>query len=117
MNAIQTIDKLTDLTVGQSSWKVQAQKRKKENAWLSKSRAIAFIVLDTLKMKGMTQVQLAELLEVTPQQVNKIVKGRENLTLETISKLEDALGVSFFVFQSTFDYKETDSSFPTKIVG
>lgn len=88
---------IEDLVVGQSNWKDRARQRNVDKPWLKKSRAIAFMVLDALKAKKMTQVQLAKLLAVSPQQVNKIVKGRENLTLETISKLEDALGISLFV--------------------
>lgn len=88
---------IEDLVVGQSNWKDRARQRNVDKPWLKKSRAIAFTVLDALKAKKMTQVQLAQLLAVSPQQVNKIVKGRENLTLETISKLEDAIGISLFV--------------------
>ncbi len=32
-------------------------------------------------------------MNVSPQQISKIVKGQENLTLETISNLEIALGI------------------------
>lgn len=88
---------IEDMVVGQSNWKDKARQRNVDKLWLKKSRAIAFRVLDALKAKKMTQVQLAKLLDVSPQQVNKIVKGRENLTLETISKLEDALSISLFV--------------------
>ena len=41
----------------------------------------------------MTQKSLAAKLDVSPQQVNKILKGHENLTLETISRIEEALGM------------------------
>jgi transcriptional regulator with XRE-family HTH domain len=50
-----------------------------------------------LREKGMTQKDLAEKLNVSPQQVSKIVKGKENLTLETISKLEYVLGVELIL--------------------
>jgi len=88
---------IEDLVVGQSNWKDKARQRKADKPWLKKSQAIAFMVLDALKYKNMTQVQLAEKLGVSPQQINKIVKGNENLTLETISKLENALGIQLFV--------------------
>ena len=39
----------------------------------------------------MTQKQLSEALNVSPQVVNKWLKGKENFTLETISKIETAL--------------------------
>jgi plasmid maintenance system antidote protein VapI len=50
-------------------------------------------VLEALDEKKLTQKKLAELMKVTPQYVNNIVKGSENLTLETIAKLEKALGI------------------------
>lgn len=78
---------------GTSNWKERAKQRKADKPWLTKSRAIAFRILDELKAPGKSQVWLADQLVVTPQQVNKWVKGKENLTLETISKLEIALGI------------------------
>ena len=42
----------------------------------------------------MTQKKLAEIVGVSPQYINKVVKGRENLTLETIVKMEKALGIA-----------------------
>lgn len=66
--------------------------RRANATWLAKSAAIAIKVLSTIKAKKMSQLQLAELMNVTPQQVNKIIKGEENLSLETIVKLELALG-------------------------
>ena len=36
------------------------------------------------------------MISVSPQYVNKIVKGKENLTLDTISKLEQALEINLF---------------------
>ena len=42
----------------------------------------------------MTQKDLAEKLNVSPQQVSRMGKGKENLTLETISKLEYVLGIA-----------------------
>jgi plasmid maintenance system antidote protein VapI len=32
-------------------------------------------------------------MNITPQQVNKMVKGTENLTLETISRVEKAINI------------------------
>ena len=42
----------------------------------------------------MTQRKLAEKMGVSPQYINKVVKGKENLTLETIAKIEDVLGIT-----------------------
>jgi ribosome-binding protein aMBF1 (putative translation factor) len=109
MNKINTTStNLDDLVVGQSNWKEKAQQRKNDKPWLKKSNAIAFMVLDALKSRKMTQVQLSDKLNVSPQQVNKIVKGRENLTLETISKLEKALGIQLLVLHDVviYDHQE-----------
>jgi len=61
--------------------------------WLMKSQAIASKVLNTIRAKKLTQAQLAILMKVSPQQVSRVIKGKENLTLETISNLERALGI------------------------
>ena len=39
------------------------------------------------------QPTLAEEMGVTPQYISKVVKGKENLTLETIAKIEEVLGI------------------------
>ena len=77
-----------------SGWLKDAQWRSENRAWLKHSQAIALRILRTLRSKNISQKELAEKIGVSPQQVNKIVKGKENLTLETIAKLEAALGVS-----------------------
>lgn len=41
----------------------------------------------------MTQKQLAERMGCSQQYVCKILKGRENLSIETLYKLQTALGV------------------------
>jgi ribosome-binding protein aMBF1 (putative translation factor) len=92
MNKIK--EKLSGLSTGNAScWKEKARYRKDNRDWLNKSAAIAVSVLSTLRSRGLTQKDLAERMGVSPQQVNKIVKGQENLTLETISKLESILGI------------------------
>lgn len=43
-------------------------------------------------------------MDVTPQYVNKIVKGKENLSLETIWKIEEALGINLISVNSNVQY-------------
>jgi transcriptional regulator with XRE-family HTH domain len=71
----------------------QVKWRKENRAWLKRSQAVAIKVLSALAKKGMSQKDLAEIIGISPQQVNKWVKGKENFTFETISKLENALNV------------------------
>jgi plasmid maintenance system antidote protein VapI len=78
--------------------------------WLKKSGAIALRVLMALKEKNMSQKTLAEIMNVSPQQVNKIVKGSENLTLETISKLEQALDIDLINISKNYSIRQPQLS-------
>jgi len=67
--------------------------------WLNYSGKIALRVLSAIEdIPGMNQRKLAELMGVTPQHISKIVKGQENLTLETIGKLSEALQIELIDF-------------------
>ncbi len=77
-----------------STWFKEAEFRADNKDWIHKSQAVAVKILRALRDKKMSQKNLATLLNVSPQQVNKWVKGKVNFTFETISKLERALGIS-----------------------
>lgn len=81
------------LSSKRSNWEDEAKWREANEEWLSQSFDIAVRVLETLKAKGMTQKELAAKMNVSPQFINKVVKGQENLSLETIGKLSQALGI------------------------
>jgi transcriptional regulator with XRE-family HTH domain len=76
-----------------SGWLDKANERYKESDWLLKSAQIAVKVLVELRQQQLSQKDLAELLSVSPQYINKIVKGKENLSLDTICKIERALNI------------------------
>ena len=87
-------EKLSTLASGQpSNWKAKAKYRRENREWLKISAAIAVRVLDALAAQDLSQKALAERMNISPQQISKIIKGQENLTLETISNLEIALGI------------------------
>jgi transcriptional regulator with XRE-family HTH domain len=94
LNNNEIEQKLNELSAGKSDWRQRAEERRNNQSWLKLSARIAFRVLDELAHQGMTQVQLAEKLGITPQAVNKWLKGKENFTMESIFKLEKALGVT-----------------------
>ncbi|HLR25298.1 MAG TPA: helix-turn-helix transcriptional regulator [Fodinibius sp.] len=77
-------------------WIKKARYRRANHGWLRKSQEVAIKVLQTLDEKDMQQKELAEAMDVSPQQVSKIVKGKQNLALQTITKLEQVLGISLF---------------------
>ena len=43
--------------------------------------------------KALTQKQLAERMNCSQQYISKILKGKENLSLETLTKIENALDI------------------------
>src|SRR5690606_1721399 len=77
-----------------SSWLDSFLHYKANQKWLDNSSKIAINVLEALKDKKMSQKDLAEKMNVSAQQINKIVRGKQNLTFETIAKLETALAIS-----------------------
>lgn len=74
-------------------WMNRVDYKKENRAWIRKSVNVALKVLDTLDEKKLSKSELAEKLGVSRQKVSRIVKGQENLTLSTITKLELALGI------------------------
>ncbi|NAD78134.1 helix-turn-helix domain-containing protein [Enterococcus hirae] len=51
-------------------------------------------MLDRMEELGMSQKQLAEKMNCSPQYISKVLRGRENLSLETLTKIENALEIS-----------------------
>ena len=80
-----------------SKWREEAEWRRDNAIWLKHSQRIAVQVLLKMKEKKLTQKALAELIGCSQQYVSKILKGTENLSLETITKLESALDLTFFM--------------------
>jgi len=95
------IDKLNKIASNNSKWIEEAKKRREHRIWQKYSQKIAIKVLKAIREKGIKQKHLAEMIDVSPQQVNKIVKGNENLTLLTIAKLENALNIELIFAKIT----------------
>ena len=74
---------------------IQIPQVDEEIPWVRNSRYIAKIVGTLAKKHGLTQAALADKIGVSQQYVSKILKGQENLSLDTITGLGDALGVNF----------------------
>lgn len=76
-----------------SKWREEAAERRDNKYWLRYSQMIAMKMLDRMEDLGMTQKELAEKMSCSQQYISKVLKGRENLSLETLSKIEIALGI------------------------
>lgn len=87
-------DKLNKLSTPPSSdWIEETAKQLAEQGARRHARKVALVVLEALDKEGLTQQALADRMGVSRQQVTKIVKGKENLTFETVAKLENALKI------------------------
>jgi transcriptional regulator with XRE-family HTH domain len=91
----------------------RTRERVKNKEVIREARYIAMKILDRLEELGWSQKRLAEELQVSPQQVNKIVKGSENLTLETLVKLQKILKISLLVS----DLERQSADFSTSPAG
>lgn len=77
-----------------SKWREALEYRQENKIWLRYSQRIAMLMLDKMEEIGMNQKQLAEKMSCSQQYISKVLQGRENLSLETLAKIENALGIS-----------------------
>ena len=93
-------------------WQKDAKFYEENKEWLDLSAKIAIKILSILRNNRKenrlpnSQKDLADMMGVSPQQVNKMVKGSENLTLETISKVEKALGIQLMEISEMYHQQE-----------
>lgn len=76
-----------------SKWRENAEWRMANKSWLRYSQHIAMLMLDKMDELHMTQKQLSELMGCSQQYISKVLKGQENLSLETLSKIERCLQI------------------------
>ena len=76
-----------------SKWREKAEWRNVNKSWLRYSQRIAMMMLDKMEEVGLTQKSVAERMGCSQQYISRVLKGTENLSIETISKIEEALGL------------------------
>lgn len=74
----------------------EVKQRIKNRAMLRESQRIAMKVLFKLDELGWSQKKLANEMSVSPQFINKLVSGKENLTIETLLKIQTILDIPIF---------------------
>lgn len=70
----------------------RAQWLRRNRNWLKMSKNVALCIQYYLRTNNLTQKELAERMNVSATYIGKVIKGEENLTLETICKIQDAIG-------------------------
>lgn len=116
-------NRLKETSKQDNTWIERANYRKENKAWLDISFAIAVKIMSALKSNKIasvspkTQKELAVAMDCSPQYVNKLLKGTENLQLETITKLENILNINLIQvpeFESTIQVQIERSNIYTK---
>lgn len=97
-------EKLDELATDRSKEVIRkSEELKKNRDWLRMSREIALAIRYYLRKAGITQCAFAEMLNVSPAYVGKLLKGNENLTLETICRVQNAIGIDLLSIRRPYE--------------
>lgn len=105
---MRTIDILNKYNSGTSGkWQADAEYRRKNSRWLLYSAQISLLVKQRMTETGVTQVVLATRMGCTQQHISMLLRGKSNLTLETISKFEEALDFNIIgrILEPAYTYR------------
>lgn len=90
-------EKLQKLSVGKNPQLIEDVKFRNANrVWLKNSKKLALEILLKLDELNWSQKDLAEKLGVSPQYINKLLKGNEKFGFEILSQLEDTMELCIF---------------------
>lgn len=85
-----------------SETRERAQWLRKNRNWLRMSKEVAMCIQYFLRTNKLTQKELAEKMNVSAAYIGKVLKGEENLTLETICKIQEAIGYKIVSVQEPY---------------
>jgi ribosome-binding protein aMBF1 (putative translation factor) len=91
----------------------EIENRNENRDWLALSAKFALMVRHILRTEKMTQTELASRMGVSCVQVTKLLSGKENIGLQTIAKVEKALGRSLVVFMDGAEASVSETVRPT----
>lgn len=91
-NVIEKLEKYASPTP--SKWREKLEYLNANASWLRYSQGIAMLMLDRMEELGINQNQLAERIGCSQQYILEVLRGRKNLSLETLCKIEKALDIS-----------------------
>lgn len=98
------IEKFDELvSTKQSGWHNKVQESI-DNPWRDKAFDIALRLINYMRENGFSQTQLSDKLRVSRQYVNRILQGKENLSLETICSIEFKLGICIIEIPNIQEY-------------
>ncbi|MGL4412233.1 MAG: helix-turn-helix domain-containing protein [Bacteroidales bacterium] len=101
------LDKLTQMAKGRSEEATRrAQYRKENREWLRISQDIAIAIHSYMSKVGINQKELAERMQISPTYVGKLLKGQENLTLESICTIQRMIGETIIYVHRPYEHRE-----------
>ncbi|MGO1584787.1 MAG: helix-turn-helix transcriptional regulator [Mesonia sp.] len=101
----KNLDNIVTGTATEWAGQVATYKRNKKD--IKRSQQFALDLMDYLEENEISQKELATGMDVSPQQVNKILRAKANLTFDTIDKIAEALGVNISTPQIITNKKTT----------
>lgn len=81
--------------------------RNENRDWLAMSAKFARLVRHILRTEKMTQTELAARMGVSCVMITKLLSGKENIGLQTIAKVEKALGRSLVTFSDGIETSDS----------
>lgn len=90
---IEHLKRISSKDANNAKWKEIARWNEQHADCLDDLVIIATRIRHALKEKGLSQKALAKAMEVSPQALTRIMKGRQNLTLQTIRRIENVLNI------------------------
>ena len=98
------VEKMKELSRPMTQSERQEIESRNENRdWLALSAKFALLIRKILRTEKITQTELAARMGVSCVRVTKLLSGKENIGLQTIAKVEKALGRSLVTFQDNTD--------------
>lgn len=86
-------EKLIAIANPRSPKAIENAKRRKDNKQgIRMSQEIILSLRYYMRIQNLSQKQLARLVDVSDAYIAKLMKGNENLTIDTIVKLQNAIG-------------------------
>lgn len=76
-----------------SKWREKAEWRQENKEWLRYSQFVAMKMLEKMEAEQMSNAQLADRMGCSQEYVSVVLKGQENLSIDTLLKIQNALGI------------------------
>lgn len=117
MSTEKILNKLKSSSKRDTTWLKQAKWRQENKEWLDFSFDVAVKIMSKLKsnktfgLSPKNQKEFAELMGRTPQYVNKLLKGTENLQIKTIKEIERVLDINLIEVPKSEAKSELDKFF------